>query len=127
MYLGRPRSGTPLRVEIRETCYRYQDKMTFAGIVESKPRQPNVEIVEPSLRAWVKSLRFMPEQVAGAPVRARLSTPVIFLMGSSSLKVDMAERKRELENSPECSAVLDGDSGDRPVAVDSPFRRIDAG
>lgn len=100
---------------------------TFVGIVESKPRQPNVKIVEPTLRAWVKSLRFMPEQIAGAPVRTRLSTPISFLTGSSSEKADMAERKRVLENSQECSAVLDADAGDRPVAVDSPFRRVDAG
>lgn len=100
---------------------------TFLGVVESKPRQANVKIVEPTLRAWVKSLRFMPEHVAGAPVRTRLSTPISFMTGSSSQKADMAEQNRALENSQECSAVLDADADARPVAVDSPFRRVDAG
>ncbi len=100
---------------------------TFASVVESKPNQPYLKIVEPALREWVKSLRFVPEEVAGASVRTRVSMPVAFSIDSSSRKAVMKKQKRELESSPECSAVMQEDAGERPVALDSPFRRLDAG
>lgn len=100
---------------------------TFLGITEGKPGQPNARMVERTLRDWVKSMRYVPEQVAGVPVRTKLSTPVSFLMGSSSPKNLMQERQLERQGSPECAAVMDGAADDRPIALDSPFRRLDAG
>ncbi len=101
---------------------------TFVSIVGSKPNQPSLRHIEPTLREWVKSMRHVPEQIDGAPVRTRVATPVTFSMArSSSRKVLMQEMKRELESSPECSAVMEKSAGERPVALDSPFRRLDAG
>ena len=101
---------------------------TFVGVVADKPNQPGVKHVEPAMRDWVRSMRYVPEQIDGSPVRTRVSTPVTLSMArASSRKVIMDQQKRRLESSPECAAVMEQAEGDRPMALDSPFRRLGAG
>lgn len=102
---------------------------TLVGIAESQPDPRTLKLVEPALRAWVKSMRHLPEQIDGVPVRTRVSTPVSMMVvkRASSGKALFARQKRRLEGSPECAAVMEQGGDQRPFALDSPFRRLDAG
>lgn len=82
------------------------------------------------VREWVATLRYEPEELAGQPVRTRVSVPVQFELGSAGFS--RGAYKRELQErasqSPECQVAASKlQQGLQPVAVDSPFKLLNAG
>lgn len=82
------------------------------------------------VREWIATLRYEPEQLAGQPVRTRASVPVQFKLGHSGFS--RGAYKQELQDranqSPECQlAASKLQQGLQPVAVDSPFKLLNAG
>lgn len=83
-----------------------------------------------AVRDWVATLRYEPEQLAGQPVRTRVSVPVEFKLGTGgfSRKAYKKELQEQANQSPECQmAASKLQQGLQPVAVDSPFMLINAG
>lgn len=82
------------------------------------------------VREWVATLRYEPEQLAGRPVRTRVSVPVEFRLdpGGFSRGAYRKELQERASQSPECQmAASKLPQGLQPVAVDSPFKLINAG
>lgn len=82
------------------------------------------------MREWVATLRYEPEELAGQPVRTRVSVPVQFELDSGGFS--RSAYKRELQErvnqSPECQVAASKlQQGLQPVAVDSPFKLLNAG
>lgn len=73
---------------------------------------------EPTLRQWVKTIRFEPEQVAGKPVRGMVRVPVSFSQGGQTDAAMREERQAKARDSLECR-VAGGERDLKPVAVDS--------
>ena len=88
--------------------------------VEFKPARSQ-RLFQPAIEDWVKQLRFMPEEVDGKPVRTRMRVPVHF---ERRLRGAVAEAKAD---KPECMALMKQGDDQRPVALDSPFRRLEGG
>lgn len=89
--------------------------------VEFKPARSR-RLFQQAIEDWVEQLRFMPEEVDGKPVRTRMRMPLHFerrLRGTvaANAKVDK----------PECMALMKQGDDQRPVALDSPFRRLEGG
>jgi len=80
------------------------------------------------IREWVASLRYEPEQLAGVPVRTRVTVPVSFTMDGPDAGTYKQQLVEQAKQSPECqlaaSKLLDGL---QPVAVDSPFKLLTSG
>lgn len=80
---------------------------------------------EPGLKEWVAAMRFQPEQVDTQPVRTRMTMLVNYSVddgraGSKPLLGPQAPADRS-----ECQAAMQEGDAQRPIAVDSPFKRID--
>lgn len=82
---------------------------------------------EIAIRDWIRTLRYEPEELAGERVRTRVTVPVDFRLHSSSGAIKRELRERA-EQSPECQmAASKLTQGLQPVAVDSPFKVLNAG
>lgn len=89
-----------------------------------------LRLFEEALRSWVASLRYVPEEVGGAPVATRVAIPVDFSMGGPLSYRQQARQERDAkQRSPECTAAMGGDKDEapRPVVLDSPFKPITTG
>ena len=92
-----------------------------ASIESIETEKGNLKRFEKSLKEWMKSIRFLPEEVDGAPIATRMGVPVDFFLedGESS----GSKRLKEAKRSPECMAAT-GQTIDptQPVVLDSPFK-----
>lgn len=78
-----------------------------------------------AIRRWVEAMRYTPERLGDAAVATRIQMPVEFFLGERPEKKPGAERHGE-SSVPECQAAVP-DTSEQPLAVDSPFRKLDAG
>lgn len=78
-----------------------------------------------AIRRWVEAMRYTPERLGDAAVATRIQMPVEFFLGERPEEKPSAERHGE-PSAPECQAAV-SDTSEQPVAVDSPFRKLDAG
>lgn len=88
--------------------------------------QGQLPLFEKALRTWVAALRYVPEEIEGAPVATRVAIPVDFAMGGFDRKHERQEREAR-QRSPECMAAMGQDTEEapqRPVVLDSPFKPI---
>lgn len=84
-----------------------------------------------AIRAWLRDMRFEPEQLAGKPVRTRIETTVKFSVGPRGTSRDEIRRDLEAEaaRSDECRLAA-GDAepgGMAPLALNSPVHVEPAG
>ncbi len=77
-----------------------------------------------SIKQWVKSMRWLPEQLNGKMVATRLNVPINFEIGGS-FKSTASERRKQAAT-PECQAAVASDLLQLPVAVNSPFKKLEA-
>lgn len=78
---------------------------------------------EPGLKEWVAAMRYEPERVDDQPVRTRMNILVTYRTGD----ISRGSRERAAELKSECQTALrDGDQR-RPIALDSPFKRLETG
>lgn len=79
-----------------------------------------------AIKQWVRAMRWIPEQVGSEAVATRMRVPVDFYLGGRGRKSG-GSIKGEQAATPECQAATASDALQQPVAVDSPFRKLDAG
>lgn len=78
-----------------------------------------------AIRRWVEAMRYMPERLGDVGVATRIEMPVEFFLGERPERKPKVERRAET-SAPECQAAA-SDASEQPVAVDSPFKKLDAG
>ena len=90
---------------------------------------PMGSLFEQALRTWVASLRYVPEEIDGAPVATRVAIPVDFSMGGPGLREYRRQEREARQQSPECKAAMGAEdaSPSQPVVLDSPFRPVTTG
>lgn len=103
-----------------------------ASVETIEVQKGQLKLFEQALRTWVSALRYVPEEIEGAPVVTRVAIPVDFAMGGGSLSTRQHLRKeREArQRSPECMAAMGQDTDEaprRPVVLDSPFKPVTTG
>lgn len=87
--------------------------------IDSNNNRRLLQAFEPTLRKWVTTLRYMPEEVDGKPVVTHVRFPVSFYLGNGP-RVDPAR-----ENRDECLAARGaGGKIEHPIVLDSPFKPI---
>lgn len=79
-------------------------------------------LFRPAIEDWMKQVRFMPEEVDGKPVRTRMRVPLHF----ESRPHGTASTQSKADK-PECTALLKRGDEQRPMALDSPFTRLEGG
>ena len=83
--------------------------------------------IESAIETWVASLRFVPEQLAGKPVRTRMRATLTTVVTGKGIPKDLRQDSRKrAERSPECQVAATG-NGLLPVAVDSPISVVTSG
>lgn len=99
-----------------------------ASVDTIEVQKGELRLFDAALRTWAASLRYIPEEVDGAPVATRVAIPVDFSMEGGALSWrQQARQEREAgRRSPECMAAMGGDQDEapRPVVLDSPFKPI---
>ena len=92
-------------------------------------QEGQLPLFEQALRTWVASLRYVPEEIDGAPVATRVAIPVDFSMGGPGLREYRRQEREVRQQSPECRAAMGAEdaSPSQPVVLDSPFRPVTAG
>lgn len=80
---------------------------------------------EPGLKDWVRAMRFEPEQVDGQPVRTRMTMMVTYRVDDGRAGRKPMQGPPAPEDRSECQAAMQEGDAQRPIAVDSPFKRID--
>lgn len=98
------------------------ESQDFTGT--GRPTDPIRKAFEVAIRDWVRQLRHSPEELAGNPVRTRLTVPVIFTLGDNPREEWLAELRKEAEESNECKMASDQQPGLMPIALDSPFQLV---
>lgn len=79
-----------------------------------------------AIGVWLRSLRHLPEELAGQPVRTAVRVPIEFLP-PGRVPVDIKQHLRDSAlKSRECMAAT-GATGLQPVAVDSPIKVLTSG
>lgn len=98
------------------------DKVVYADN-ESHRRDGFDDLVN----AWIRMLRFDPEQLAGQPVRSKASIVVVYTLsrGTSQAKVKQEALARAAV-SAECRMAAGGSVGLQPVVLDSPIKVLKA-
>ena len=103
-------------------------------------RGADQSLLRDSLKIWFRDSKFEPEQLDGRPVATRMSLPMKFEVGprtmhDSPLAAHLAAQAageeqlqaRALE-APSCKTAMESNrSGDRQVALDSPFQLAPGG
>ena len=92
---------------------------TLEGIAYPKAQRQK-QAFDKVLREWVGQMRYLPERIAGQPVRTRMEVPVDFKLSEGPSRKQV---QREFRARPECVAA-EATPGLLPVAVDSPFKRL---
>lgn len=100
-----------------------------AQVEQIETRQGQLPLFEQALRTWVASLRYLPEEIDGAPVATRMAIPVDFAMGGPGMHEYSRQEREARQRSPECRAAMGAEdaSPSQPVVLDSPFRPVTAG
>ncbi|WP_233210799.1 TonB family protein [Pseudoxanthomonas sp. KAs_5_3] len=103
-----------------------------ATVENIEARKGQLRLFDQALRTWVAALRYVPEEIEGAPVVTRVAIPVDFAMGGGSLSTrEYIRQEREAkQRSPECVAAMGKETEDapaRPVVLDSPFKPVTTG
>ncbi len=87
--------------------------------IESNNNRRLLHAFEPTLRSWVTTLRYMPEEIDGKPIVTRVRFPVSFHLGNGP------RHEPERENRDECLAARNASgNAEQPVVLDSPFKPI---
>lgn len=95
---------------------------------EDRPVTRKSDPFQRVVREWVASLRYEPEELAGRRLRTRVSVPVEFRLDARSAGATREQLLEQASQSTECRmAASKLQQGLQPVAVDSPFKRDDAG
>lgn len=88
----------------------------------------SVKPFQKTLRDWVAAMRYVPEEVDGAPISTQISTLVDFGIGAASFKQLVREKREAEARSTQCQAAAGAVSDPlRPVVLDSPFRPRETG
>jgi len=98
-----------------------------ATVETIEAQQGQLPLFEKALRTWVTTLRYVPEEIEGAPVITRVAIPVDFAMGGFDSRKYERQQREARRRSPECMAAMGEDADDapqRPVVLDSPFKPI---
>lgn len=100
-----------------------------AGIESIERIKGSLRTFERPLKAWVASLRYVPEQVDGVSVATRISIPVDFaLVDVKSPQQDAQDQHaRTLAASAACTAASQDASQATPIVLDSPFKPRNTG
>ena len=100
-----------------------------ATVETIEAQEGQLPLFEQALRTWVASLRYVPEEIDGAPVATRVAIPVDFSMGGPGLREYRRQEREARQQSPECKAAMGAEdaSPSQPVVLDSPFRPVTAG
>lgn len=103
-----------------------------AAVEKIETQEGQLPLFEQALRTWVAALRYVPEEIDGAPVATRVAIPVDFSMGGGSLSMReyVRQERAARQRSPECMAAMGKEAEDappRPVVLDSPFRPMSTG
>ena len=100
-----------------------------ATVETIEAQEGQLPLFEQALRTWVASLRYVPEEIDGAPVATRVAIPVDFSMGGPGLREYRRQEREARQQSPECRAAMGAEdaSPSQPVVLDSPFRPVTAG
>ena len=105
--------------ELRLTLSIGVDGHATLDSIDSKNNRRLLQAFEPTLRSWVTTLRYMPEEIDGKPVVTHIRFPVSFYLGNGPR--DDTER----ENRDECLAARSAaGNAEQPVVLDSPFKPI---
>lgn len=80
-----------------------------------------------AIRDWTKQLRYRPEELAGNPVRTRLTVPVDFKLSDNPRAASLAQFRQTAIDSDECRMASDQQQGLVPIAENSPFKLISQG
>lgn len=99
-----------------------------ATVQSLKARRGRLKDFEDTLRQWVASLRYVPEEVDGRPIATQMDIPVDFSFTHGSRERQRAEDAAADARSPECTAAAaTPEDPVAPVVLDSPFRPISTG
>ncbi len=100
-----------------------------ATVETIEAQEGQLPLFEQALRTWVASLRYVPEEIDGAPVATRVAIPVDFSMGGPGLREYRRQEREARQQSPECKAAMGAEdaSPSQPVVLDSPFRPVTTG
>lgn len=93
-------------------------------VIENKAGKPGLRQFEPALRDWVRQMRFDPEYIDGKAVKTRMSVHVDFKVMDKGEKMPVQAPSTD---KPECRTAMKQGDAMRPMALDSPFKRIDTG
>lgn len=77
---------------------------------------------EPALRTWATALRYVPEEINGAPVATRIMIPVEFKLTETSVRSERAKQRAAAQGSDACITASGGREQDNPVVSESLFR-----
>lgn len=98
-----------------------------ATVEKIEAKTGSVDAFKRALHNWIAEMRFVPEEVAGAPIATRMVVPVDFHLGGD-IKRLVHEQREKVRRSPECMAAGAGaDDPSRPVVLDSPFKPLTTG
>jgi len=99
-----------------------------ATLQSLKARRGRLKDFEDTLRQWVASLRYLPEEVDGRPVATQMDIPVDFAFTHGNRERQRAEDAATDARSPECVAAAGAtESPVTPVVLDSPFKPLSTG
>lgn len=101
-------------------------RATLNGISYVRDTKMTHRYFDETIKQWIENMHYSPEQVAGTPIATRMQVPVNFMMTNGSY----AEKKyvqSEQAATPECQAATAPRALQLPVAVDSPFKKLEAG
>ncbi len=99
-------------------------RASLDGIQYKVDSADNHRYFDNTIKQWVGSMRYTPEQIGGAPVATRVRIPVRFVMYDEKFAKELSHQKAA---APECQAAASSDDMQKPVAVDSPFKKLEAG
>lgn len=100
-------------------------RATLNGISYKRDTKMRHRYFDETIKQWITGIRYFPEQIAGTLVATRMRIPVDFEMTSGGYSKKYVQRRQAA--TPECQAAAASDALQLPVAVDSPFRKLDAG
>lgn len=101
--------------------------VTLESIEHSGAGNRHRKEFDAAIREWARSLRYLPEELAGQPVRTGVRVPIVFVSGDNRPVAIRQELRDNALRSPECKMAAAASTGLQPVAVDSPIRVLTSG